>query len=60
MTHFAEEGRRFVDNKKKWLSQKDPRLRAVKTETYLQVQSMDLQEHSMSQAGCLFPESLPV
>lgn len=58
VTHFAKEGRRSVDKKRP--TQKDPRLRAVKTETYLQVQSMDLQEHRMSQAESLFPESLPV
>lgn len=58
VTHFAKEGRRSVGKKRP--TQKDPRLRAVKTETYLQVQSMDLQEHRMSQAGSLFPESLPV
>lgn len=58
VTHFVKEGRRSVDKKKP--TQKDPRLHAVKTETYLQVQPMDLQEHRMSQAESLFPESLPV
>lgn len=54
MTHFVKEGRRCIDKKMV------PRLHAVKTETHLQVQSVDQQEHCMSQAGCLFPESMPV